>query len=153
MPTRPPLTSNVRSPLEPYNLPRPAVVAASAVCWALSALMGVAIIGYFVWRIDAVRDLVMLDPFNTRSLAFQLNTLKEHLAVLPSLHEDGMLEEPSRILLSLSADVDTEEARKLSADKVHRLERALMRFSNAVADRYFLQGASAVPTVKLMGLA
>ena len=32
-------------------------------------------------------------------------------------------------------------------------ERALMRFSNAVADRYFLQGASAVPTVKLVGLA
>ena len=35
----------------------------------------------------------------------------------------------------------------------HRFERALMRFSNAVADRFFLQGASAVPTVKLMGLA
>jgi uncharacterized circularly permuted ATP-grasp superfamily protein/uncharacterized alpha-E superfamily protein len=101
----------------------------------------------------AVRDLVMLDPFNTRSLAFQLNTLEEHLAVLPSLHEDGMLEEPSRILLSLSADVDTEDARRLTADKAHRFERALMRFSNAVADRYFLQGASAVPTVKLMGLA
>ena len=103
--------------------------------------------------LTAVRDLVMLDPFNTRSLAFQLNTLREHLAVLPSLHEDGMLEEPSRILLSLSADVETEEARKLTEDKAHRFERALMRFSNAVADRYFLQGASAVPTVKLVGLA
>ncbi|HEY0650230.1 circularly permuted type 2 ATP-grasp protein [Phenylobacterium sp.] len=103
--------------------------------------------------LPAVRDLVMLDPFNTRSLAFQLDTLTEHLEVLPTLHEDGMLEEPSRILLSLSADVETEDARKLTADKIHRLERALMRFSNAVADRYFLQGASAVPTVKLMGLA
>ena len=103
--------------------------------------------------LPAVRDLVMLDPFNTRSLAFQLNTLSEHIAVLPSLHEDGMLEEPARILLALSADVETEDARKLTADKAHRFERALMRFSNAVADRYFLQGASAVPTVKLMGLA
>ena len=100
-----------------------------------------------------VRDLVMLDPFNTRSLAFQLNTLGEHLAVLPTLQEDGMLEEPARVLLSLSADVETEDARTLTADKAHRFERALMRFSNAVADRYFLQGASAVPTVKLMGLA
>lgn len=103
--------------------------------------------------LTAVRDLVMLDPFNTRSLAFQLNTLKEHLAVLPTLQEDGMMEEPSRVLLALSADVETEEARKLTADKAHRFERALMRFSNAVADRYFLQGASAVPTVKLVGLA
>jgi uncharacterized circularly permuted ATP-grasp superfamily protein/uncharacterized alpha-E superfamily protein len=100
-----------------------------------------------------VRDLVMLDPFNTRSLAFQLNTLKEHLAVLPPLNDDGMLEEPRRILLALAADVETEDARKLSGDKAHRFERALMRFSNAVADRYFLQGANAVPTVKLVGLA
>ncbi|MDZ4373779.1 MAG: circularly permuted type 2 ATP-grasp protein [Phenylobacterium sp.] len=100
-----------------------------------------------------VRDLVMLDPFNTRSLAFQLNTLKEHLSVLPPLNDDGMLEEPQRILLSLAADVETEDARKLSTDKAQRYERALMRFSNAVADRFFLQGASAVPTVKLVGLA
>ena len=100
-----------------------------------------------------VRDLVMLDPFNTRSLAFQLQTLKEHLSVLPPLNDDGMLEEPQRILLTLVADVETEDARKLTADKALRFERALMRFSNAVADRYFLQGASAVPTVKLVGLA
>jgi uncharacterized circularly permuted ATP-grasp superfamily protein/uncharacterized alpha-E superfamily protein len=100
-----------------------------------------------------VRDLVMLDPYNTRSLAFQLARLREHLDVLPTLRDDGMLEEPARILMSLSADVETEDARRLSDDKAHRFERALMRFSNAVADRYFLQGASAVPTVKMVGLA
>lgn len=103
--------------------------------------------------LPAVRDLVMLDPFNTRSLAFQLDVLKEHLGVLPSLHEDGMLEEPRRVLIGLAADVETADARKLTADRAHRFERALMRFSNAVADRYFLQGANAVPTVKLVGLA
>jgi hypothetical protein len=32
-------------------------------------------------------------------------------------------------------------------------EQTLMQLSNAVADRYFLQGAHAVPTVKLAGLA
>lgn len=31
-------------------------------------------------------------------------------------------------------------------------EQALMRLSNAVADRYFLQGANAVPTIKLAAL-
>jgi hypothetical protein len=36
---------------------------------------------------------------------------------------------------------------------MHRWERALMRVSGAIADRYFLQGATAVPTVKLVGLA
>ncbi|HET6970967.1 MAG TPA: circularly permuted type 2 ATP-grasp protein [Phenylobacterium sp.] len=100
-----------------------------------------------------VRDLVMLDPFNTRSAAFQIEVLKEHLSVLPTLLEDGMLEEPSRILLPLAAEVETADARTLGADKALAIERALMRFSNAVADRFFLQGANAVPTVKLVGLA
>ncbi len=43
-----------------------------------------------------VRDMVMLDPYNTRSLAFQVVTLKDHLAALPALLDDGMLEEPDR---------------------------------------------------------
>lgn len=100
-----------------------------------------------------VRDLVMLDPYNTRSLAFQLAALKEHMGVLPSLQDDGILEEPSRILRPLATEVETEDARRLDADKMHRWERALMRTSGAIADRYFLQGATAVPTVKLVGLA
>lgn len=100
-----------------------------------------------------VRDLVMLDPYNTRSLSFQLATLKEHMGVLPTLQDDGILEEPSRILRPLATEVETEDAKRLDADKMHRWERALMRTSGAIADRYFLQGATAVPTVKLVGLA
>ncbi|WP_293676023.1 circularly permuted type 2 ATP-grasp protein [uncultured Phenylobacterium sp.] len=100
-----------------------------------------------------VRDMVMLDPYNTRSLAFQVEALKEHLAVLPTLHEDGMLEAPGRILLPLAAQVETIDAAALNAAKVEELEEALMAFSGAIGDRFFLQGATAVPTVKLMGLA
>lgn len=100
-----------------------------------------------------VRDLVMLDPFNTRSVAFQVAALKDHLAVLPTLQEDGILEAPSRILLPLAAELETVDAAGLHADKVKSYEGALMRLSNAVADRFFLQGANAVPTVKLVGLA
>jgi uncharacterized circularly permuted ATP-grasp superfamily protein/uncharacterized alpha-E superfamily protein len=100
-----------------------------------------------------VRDMVMLDPFNTRSLAFQAVTLKEHLAALPSLLQDGMLEEPNRILLTLAAQVETEDAAQLETPKMLAFERALLRLSDAVADRYFLQGAHAAPTIKLAGLA
>lgn len=99
-----------------------------------------------------VRDMVMLDPFNTRSLAFQVFALKGHLAALPSLLDDGMLEEPNRILLPLATQVETEDADGLNADKMLAFEQALMRLSNAVADRYFLQGANAVPTIKLAAL-
>lgn len=100
-----------------------------------------------------VRDLVVLDPFNTRSLAFQLDALREHLASLPSLLEDGIPERPARILLPLAAEVEAQDARELGAERIEAFENALTELSNAVADRYFLQGANAVPTVKLAGLA
>ena len=100
-----------------------------------------------------VRDMIVLDPFNTRSLAFQVVTLKAHLAVLPSLQQDGMLEEPNLILLPLATDLDVADAGRLTAPKILAFEHALMRLSGAVADRYFLQGAQAVPTIKLAGLA
>lgn len=103
--------------------------------------------------LTAVRDLVMLDPFNTRSVAFQVEALKDHLAVLPTLQEDGIPEPPSRVLLPLAAELETEDAAGLGAEKVLAWEEALTRASNAIADRFFLQGANAVPTVKLVGLA
>jgi uncharacterized circularly permuted ATP-grasp superfamily protein/uncharacterized alpha-E superfamily protein len=100
-----------------------------------------------------VRDMVMLDPFNTRSLAFQVVTLKAHLPALPSLQDDGMLEEPARILLTLATQVETADAAQLRIEEISEVEEALMRLSGAIADRYFLQGAKAVPTAKLVGLA
>jgi uncharacterized circularly permuted ATP-grasp superfamily protein/uncharacterized alpha-E superfamily protein len=100
-----------------------------------------------------VRDMVMLDGFNTRSMAFQVETLKGHLAALPVLLDDGMLEAPARILLPLAGKIEVEEAVRLTAAKVKAYEQALMDLSDAIADRYFLQGANAVPTVKLAALA
>ncbi|MGH7024669.1 MAG: circularly permuted type 2 ATP-grasp protein [Caulobacteraceae bacterium] len=100
-----------------------------------------------------VRDMVMLDPFNTRSLAFQVETLKGHLAALPSLAEDGMLETPARILLLLATEVETADAADLGSERSRAFETALASLSTAIGDRYFLQGANAVPTVKLVGLA
>jgi uncharacterized circularly permuted ATP-grasp superfamily protein/uncharacterized alpha-E superfamily protein len=98
-------------------------------------------------------DMVLLDPLNTRSLAFQIETLKGHIVALPSLVEDGMLEAPTRILLPLATQIEIEDAEALTAEKMHAFETTLMQLSTAVSDRYFLQGASAVPTIKLAALA
>jgi uncharacterized alpha-E superfamily protein len=100
-----------------------------------------------------VRDMTMLDPYNTRSLAFQLGVLKTHLAALPRLLDDGMLEGPQKVLLALAAEVETEDAADLDGPQMLAYEQALMKLSSAIGDRYFLQGANAVPTVKLAGLA
>lgn len=131
--------------LTPHDLDLLLDLADSQITYRARYLVGLAL--------TPVRDMVMLDPFNTRSLAFQTVTLKGHLAALPQLLDDGMLEEPARILLPLCSDVETAEAGELTAAKMLAFERALMLLSGAVADRYFLKGAKAVPTVKLAGLA
>jgi uncharacterized alpha-E superfamily protein len=100
-----------------------------------------------------VRDLVALDPFNPRSVAFQILTLKAHLASLPTLQNDGMPETPARQMVHLASQVETANAADLDTEKALEIERLLMALSNAVADRYFLQGANATPTKKLGGLA
>jgi uncharacterized circularly permuted ATP-grasp superfamily protein/uncharacterized alpha-E superfamily protein len=100
-----------------------------------------------------VRDMALLDPFNSRSLAFQIQVLKEHLAALPTLVDDGMLEAPMRTLAPLATEVETANAADLDADRVLGFEQALRALSNAIGDRFFLQGANAVPIRKLGGLA
>ncbi|CAN7610300.1 circularly permuted type 2 ATP-grasp protein [Phenylobacterium sp. LjRoot225] len=100
-----------------------------------------------------VRDMIMLDPFNTRSLAFQAATLKGHLQSLPALQDDGMPEEPLRLLLPLVTELETADAAQLTVEKMQTFERVLLRLSGAVADRFFQQGANAAPTLKLAGLA
>jgi len=100
-----------------------------------------------------VRDMVVLDPFNTRSVAFQVFALRDHIAALPTLVDDGMLEPPSRILRLLTTEIETALAADVNPDAVWWYESALLELSTAVADRYFLRGAHAVPTIKLAGLA
>ena len=100
-----------------------------------------------------VRDLVALDPFNPRSVAFQILTLKAHLASLPALQNDGMPETPARQMVHLASQVETADAADLDTEKTLEIERLLMALSNAVGDRYFLQGSNATPTKKLGGLA
>ncbi len=100
-----------------------------------------------------VRDIVMLDPFNPRSVAFQVTTLKGHIAALPALQNDGMPEEPTRLLTRLASQVEVQEAEALNGEQARALEHMLLDLSNSITDRYFLQGANATPTKKLGGLA
>ena len=53
-----------------------------------------------------VRDLAVLDPYNPRSVAFQVTALNEHIASLPSLKEHGLIERPQRLAVALAGDAD-----------------------------------------------
>jgi uncharacterized alpha-E superfamily protein len=100
-----------------------------------------------------VRDLIMLDPFKPRSTGFQIAALRGHLDALPTLREDGIMEEPRRLVLKLASDIEAEDAMSLSASMILTYEQRLMALSESIASRYFLQGSTAGAAAKLTGLA
>ena len=89
-----------------------------------------------------VRDMVVLDPYNPRSVAFQVAQIDGHLADLPSLQGDGILEAPRRVSVALNSDLAVEEAGELDSGRLLAIEQRLMRLADAVAARYFLQGVN-----------
>ena len=88
-----------------------------------------------------VVDLVALDPGNPRSLAFQVDRIAEHLAELPVLNDDGLPEEQQAEASALRALLAAATAPHLDAERIFEAEKQLARLSDAIAKRYFLQGA------------
>ncbi|MFC3579206.1 circularly permuted type 2 ATP-grasp protein [Sphingomonas hylomeconis] len=88
-----------------------------------------------------VVDLVALDPGNPRALAFQIDAICAHMKALPVLGDDGMDEAQQAQAAGLMAIVSTATAAGLDADMLADIERRLFALSDAVARRYFLQGA------------
>jgi uncharacterized circularly permuted ATP-grasp superfamily protein/uncharacterized alpha-E superfamily protein len=99
-----------------------------------------------------VRDMVALDPFNPRSIAFQVEAIDRHLEMLPSLREDGLLETPRRLIISLATEISTEAAESLDNAKLLAFEQKLMALANEIAARYFLHGLNEVRQERLTGL-
>jgi uncharacterized circularly permuted ATP-grasp superfamily protein/uncharacterized alpha-E superfamily protein len=100
-----------------------------------------------------VRDMALLDPFNPRSVAFQTARLAEHIATLPLLRQDGMLEEPNRIAINVDADLRTTSASSVTSEFVLSVERRLLTLADSIGARYFLQGANTAQAEKQVGLA
>ncbi len=88
-----------------------------------------------------VVDLLALDPGNPRSVAFQVERIREHLAVLPVLGDDGMDEPQQAQAAALAALLTATGAAALDETLLGDIERKLYALSDAIAHRYFLQGA------------
>ena len=100
-----------------------------------------------------VRDLVMLDPYNPRSVAFQVSALNDHIANLPALKEDGLMERPQRLAMALQTSLTTGEASELNTKSLFVLEQDLLSLSSAIGSHYFPHASSATRPEKLTGLA
>lgn len=88
-----------------------------------------------------VRDLIALDPFNPRSLAYQVEILATHLKALPVLRDDGMAEDQQLLATELGGLVALAKAEALGAHGIMAIENRLLALSEAISRRYFLQGS------------
>jgi uncharacterized circularly permuted ATP-grasp superfamily protein/uncharacterized alpha-E superfamily protein len=100
-----------------------------------------------------VRDLVVLDPYNPRSVAFQVFALNDHIASLPTLKEGGLIERPHRLAVALQATLTTAEAAALDTKSLFALEQDLLNLADAIGSHYFPHGPNASRPEKLTGLA
>jgi uncharacterized circularly permuted ATP-grasp superfamily protein/uncharacterized alpha-E superfamily protein len=100
-----------------------------------------------------VRDLVVLDPYNPRSVAFQVSALNDHVASLPMLKEGGLIERPQRLAVAVQAVLTTAEAASLNTQTLFALEQELLNLADAIGQHYFPHGPNASRPEKLTGLA
>jgi uncharacterized circularly permuted ATP-grasp superfamily protein/uncharacterized alpha-E superfamily protein len=100
-----------------------------------------------------VRDLVVLDPYNPRSVAFQVFALNDHIASLPTLKEGGLIERQQRLAVALQATLTTAEAAALDTRTLFALEQDLLALADAIGSHYFPHGPNASRPEKLTGLA
>jgi uncharacterized circularly permuted ATP-grasp superfamily protein/uncharacterized alpha-E superfamily protein len=94
----------------------------------------------------AVRDMVVLEEQNPRSICYQLGLIAEHLRALPSLRNDGMPEHPVQLAGALVATLSPMTGETMGHAVLDNLELRLMTLSDAISQRYFLQNRRADKT-------
>jgi uncharacterized circularly permuted ATP-grasp superfamily protein/uncharacterized alpha-E superfamily protein len=90
-----------------------------------------------------VLDLVLLDPDNPRSLAFQVERIAAHLRVLPGRDPDEPPPRSERIVARMRADLTAATAESFDIEDFDALEGDLAQLSDEIAAHYFIQGPAA----------
>jgi uncharacterized circularly permuted ATP-grasp superfamily protein/uncharacterized alpha-E superfamily protein len=83
-----------------------------------------------------VIDLVMLDPNNPRSVAFQLEHIETHLGALPKLNVVGRLSPVQQIAASTATRLRTADAGAIDVALIIDVEQSLMKLSDAIGAAY-----------------
>ncbi len=83
-----------------------------------------------------VIDLVVLDPNNPRSVAFQLDRIETHLGALPGRNAAGRLSPVQQIAASIATRLRTVEAAAIDEALIIDIEQTLMKLSDAITAAY-----------------
>jgi uncharacterized circularly permuted ATP-grasp superfamily protein/uncharacterized alpha-E superfamily protein len=87
-----------------------------------------------------VLDLVLLDPDNPRSLAFQVQALVDHIAALPPLDDNSLPEQTLLDARAILAPLQSRGVADVDGETLHEIEMKLLALSDRLSDRYFLPG-------------
>jgi len=82
-------------------------------------------------------DLLILDNFNPRSVAFQVLRMKEEIGLLPAAAENGQLSPLSKAVLRLDTQLATTEPHDLSTETLDGCVAAICGISELLAQTYF----------------
>ena len=83
-----------------------------------------------------VMDLILLDPNNPRSIAFQLDRIETHLAALPGRSATGRLSPVQQIVASIATRLRTVDAAAIDETLIVDIEQSLMKLSDAITAAY-----------------
>jgi len=83
-----------------------------------------------------VIDLVMLDPNNPRSMAFQLDRIEAHLSALPGRSATGRLSPVQQVAAALATRLRTVDVAAVDETLILEAEQALMKLSDAITTAY-----------------
>jgi uncharacterized alpha-E superfamily protein len=92
-----------------------------------------------------VIDLVVLDPHNPRSVAYQLDRVEAHLVALPKHNAEGRLSAPQQVTASAATALRTAQAATIDGAVIAATEDALMRLSEAIAAAYLTHNDRSEP--------
>jgi len=81
-------------------------------------------------------DLILLDPNNPRSVAFQLDRIETHLSALPGRTATGRLSPVQQIVASIATRLRTVEAAAIDEALIVDIEQSLMKLSDAITAAY-----------------
>jgi uncharacterized circularly permuted ATP-grasp superfamily protein/uncharacterized alpha-E superfamily protein len=92
-----------------------------------------------------VVDLVVLDPNNPRSVAYQFDRMEAHLATLPKNSAEGRLTAPQQVAAPAATALRTADAAAIDETLMDAIETALMRLSEAIAASYLTHNERSEP--------
>lgn len=85
---------------------------------------------------ETVIDLLALDTMNPRAVLYHVTEIRDQIAQLPAMADDGAMSNLARAVLQLHTDIAVQRPEELEPDEFQSYAKRLMTISNLITDTY-----------------